>query len=51
MVERYGKNLGFLTAAKSRDFRKIFPTLQTLSCLAAANRILSPGENFRERYT
>ena len=48
MVERFGKNLGFLTAAKSRDFRKIFPTLQTLSCLAAAN---GKAENFRERYT
>ena len=27
------------------------PGPQTLSCLAAANRILSPGEHFRERYT
>ena len=36
-------NLGLLTTAKSRNFRKIFPLSHTLSCLAAANRILSPG--------
>ena len=43
------KNLGLLTGAKSRNFRKI--PHKPFSCLAAANGILSPGEHFRERYT
>ena len=49
MVERFGKNLGFLTAAKSRDFCKIERLLQNIP--HPTNPILPGGrqQNLKSR--